>query len=242
MTDLVEWFSTQPCFKFPRIKLWNGHISFGRCKNDIFKATIIGWHRASPQTKIYNISKYMIDTPVIYVLAPQLSSPWFWFDRITHTHTHTPSACSCSPLSLLVIILHPTTLEPGCYLGWQNTQGLFLLLLSSDILVWSISGPASLCFQQSASDVSLCTKQMRAVSDGYSVEDPTANQQNLNNIFPFFFTSPDYVSHLNHFSSKGTITRQWMCDDEFLNLLPLFYLIESHYVDEMLFLRTKAIK
>lgn len=132
-------------------------------------------------------------------------------------------------------------LQTGCYLGWQNTQGLLLLLLSSDIPVWSIYVPASLCFQQSASDVSLCTKQMRAVSDGYSAEDPTANQQNLNNICPFFI-SPDYVSHLNHFSRKGAIARQRMCDDEFLNVLPLFSLIESHYIDEMLFLCAKAIK
>lgn len=51
-----------------------------------------------------------------------------------------------------------------------------------------------------------------------------------------FFISTDYVSHLNGFSRKGAIIRQWMCDDEFSNLLSLFSLIESHYNDEMLFL------
>lgn len=90
-------------------------------------------------------------------------------------HAHVPHCLS------LVLILHPTMLESLCYLGWQNTQGLSLLLLSSDIPVWSISVPASLCFQQSATDVSLCTKQMSAVSDGYPAED-----LNLNNAFPFF--------------------------------------------------------
>lgn len=99
----------------------------------------------------------------------------------THEFSAWPSARSCSSLSLLALILHPTMLESRCYLGWQNTQGLSLLLLCSDIPVWSISVRASLCFQQSATDVSLCTKQMRAVSDGYSAED-----LNLNNVFPFF--------------------------------------------------------
>ncbi len=78
---------------------------------------------------------------------------------------------------------------------------------------------------------------MRAVSDGYSTED-----LNLNNAFPFFFMSPDYVSHLNRFSRKGVIIKQWMCDDEFSNLLSLFSLIECHYSDEILFLYAKAIK
>ena len=119
----------------------------------------------------------------------------------THTHTHThmcefsawPSARSCSSLSLSLLILHPTTPKSRCYLGWQNTQGLsllllLLLLLSSDIPVWSISVPASLCFQQSATDVSLFAKQMRAVSDVDSAE-----ELNLNNastpppLFFFFF-------------------------------------------------------
>lgn len=158
----------------------------------------------------------------------------------THEFSAWPDARSCSSLSLLALILYPTMLESPCYLGWQNTQGLSLLL-SSDIPVWSISVPASLCFQQSTADISLCTKQMRAVSDGYSAED-----LNLNNAFPFFllffYSSPDYVSHLNGFSRKGAVITQCMCDDEFPNLLSLFSLIESHYNDEMLFLYTKAIK
>lgn len=77
--------------------------------------------------------------------------------------------------------------------------------------------------------LALCTKQRRAVSDGCSAED-----LHLNNASPFFI-SPDYVM-LNCVSRKGAIIRQWMCDDEFSNLLSLFSLIESHYNDEMLFL------
>lgn len=146
---------------------------------------------------------------------------------------------SCSSLSLLALILHPTMPESRCYLGWQNTQGLSLLLLSSDIPVWSISVAASLCFQQSATDVSLCTKQMRAVSDGVQLKIlPTANQQNLNNDFFFLFHQITFLTSIAC-SSK---VRQWMCGDEFSHFLPLFSLIESHYSDEMLFLCTKAIK
>lgn len=83
---------------------------------------------------------------------------------------------------------------------------------------------------------------MRAVSDGNSAEDHTANRKNLNNASPLFLISPDYVSHLNHSSGRGAIIEQRMCDDEFSNVLSLFSLIESHYSDEMLFLCTKAIK
>lgn len=136
----------------------------------------------------------------------------------------------------------PYHAESRCYLGWQNTQGLSLLLLSSDISVWSISVPASLCLQQSANDVSPCTKQMRDVGDECSPQNLTANQQHLNNDVAFYFISLDYVSHLNCCSRIGVITRQWTCDDEFSNVLSLCYLIESHYSDEMLFLCTKAMK
>lgn len=71
---------------------------------------------------------------------------------------------------------------------------------------------------------------MRAVSDGYSAED-----LNLTNAFLFFLFHL-IVSHLNRFSRNGAVIRQWMCDDEFSNLLSLFSLIKSHYNDEMLFL------
>ena len=158
--------------------------------------------------------------------------------RSTHTHTHTharassahdPTARSCSSLSLSALILHPTTPTSRCYLGWQNTQGLsLLLLLSSDIPVWSISVPASLCFQQSATDVSLFAKQMRAVSDVDSAE-----ELNLNNASTLFFP-PFFLLHQIMFptsialSRKGAVTRQWMCDDEFSKFAaPLFSNWES---------------
>lgn len=128
-------------------------------------------------------------------------------DAVARRGTHTrefsawPSARSCSSLSLSALILHPTTPTSRCYLGWQNTQGLsLLLLLCSDIPVWSISVPASLCFQQSATDVSLFAKQMRAVSDVDSAEE--LNLNNASTLFFFFFTPPDYVSHLNRSFSQ----------------------------------------
>lgn len=113
-------------------------------------------HFLSPASVVYQTTD---------AAAGVVTTPWL---RNTHTHKFKawPATRSCSPLSLLALILHPIRLKSRCYLGWQNTQGLSLLLHSSDIPVWSISVPASLCFQQSASDVSLCNKQMRAVSDG----------------------------------------------------------------------------
>lgn len=168
-------------------------------------------------------------------------------DAVARRGTHTrefsawPSARSCSSLSLSALILHPTTPTSRCYLGWQNTQGLsLLLLLCSDIPVWSISVPASLCFQQSATDVSLFAKQMRAFSDVDSAEE--LNLNNASTLYLFFLLHQIMFPTSIALSRKGAVTRQWMCDDEFSNLLPLFSLIESHYSDEMLFLHTKAIK
>lgn len=80
---------------------------------------------------------------------------------VTHTHTY----CTFSAWLVLAIVsagVYPPPQQASLYyLGWQNTQGISLLC--SDILVWSISVPASHCFQWRASDVSFCTKQMNAV-------------------------------------------------------------------------------
>ena len=110
----------------------------------------------------------------------------------TQTHRHTDTLHCVTQCTLMILIVSvganspPHHAESRCYLGWQNTQGLSLLLLSSDISVWSISVPASLCLQRSATDVSPCTKQMRDVGDECSPQNLTANQQHLNNDVAFF--------------------------------------------------------
>lgn len=81
---------------------------------------------------------------------------------------------------------------------------------------------------------------MRAVSDGCSAEDPTANQQNLNNDSPF-------LPHRIMFSTSIAVLEKEKLEDNGCVMMSFQMccpssLIESHYGDEMLFLCTKAIR
>lgn len=76
---------------------------------------------------------------------------------------------------------------------------------------------------------------MRAVGDGCSDDDSTANQKNSNNDCPFFFILPYYM-----FPQSLVLEKERYEDNGCV--LSLFSLIECHYSDEMLFLRAKTIK
>lgn len=81
---------------------------------------------------------------------------------------------------------------------------------------------------------------MTAVSDECLAEDPTANQQNLNNDSPF-------LPHRIMFSTSIAVLEKEQLEDNGCVMMSFqmcctFSLIKNHYSDEMLFLCTKAIR